>query len=219
MRSGNKQARFTPLTPARLVTELAAWVRRLGAHGAVIGFDGPEEVGTTMLADEVGEELRVGGLTVIRASTRWWWRPSALRLEFGRQDVDMRLTGWVDADAIVRELIDPVRSGDQPYITRLRDPETDRSLREVPRIAPPGSVLLLDGPFLLAAELSLDALVSVGVGRGALDRALEAENNWWTTAFDRYAQEYRPAEVADVLLSYDHAASPAASGLIVPRPG
>lgn len=225
--------RFTALTPARLVAGLAGWAREQPPRrsvrrdsggspgkdapsiGTVLGFDGLEEVGTTSLADEVAEELRLAGLSVIRASTSWWWRPSALRLEHGREDVDMRLTGWVDADAIVRELIDPIRVGDLPYIARLRDPVRDRSLRETPRVAPPGSVLLLDGPFLLASALPLDATVFVGVGPGALGRALPEGSRWWWTAFERYAQEYRPSETADVVLSYDHRATPAASGLTV----
>lgn len=217
--------RFTPLTPAKLVVELAEWIRhRAGesvgggrapgaGNGTVIGFDGPAEIGTTALADRVAEALRSAGRPAIRASTNWWWRPSALRLELGRQDVDMLLTGWVDADAIIRELIGPVVSGAGPYITRLRDPETDRSVRERPTIAPSGAIVLIDGPFLAAASLPLDALVVLSTGRGALARALPPERGWWPAAFERYQADYRPAESADVVLSYDHRSAPAARGL------
>jgi hypothetical protein len=210
------QVRFVPLTPARLVDELAEWVRTLtgqrSEQGAVVGFDGPAQVGTTGLADQVGEVLRSSGLPVARATTSWWWRPAALRLELGRQDVDMLLTGWVDSDALNRELLEPLRSR-SPYLTRLRDPGTDRSVRQ--QYAPwrPGTVLLMDGPFLLAAGLRLDAVVGFSVSAGALGRALPPDRSWWLPGFDRYQEEYEPLSAADLVLSYDHPSAPAAAGL------
>ena len=211
--------RFAPLTPTRLVDELADWVReRHGRRsadrfvGTVIGFDGPAEIGTADLADRVAERIRGTGGVVVRASSDWWWRPAALRLELGREDVDMLLTGWVDADALRRELLEPVTAG-RPHITRLRDPGTDRSVRQPTAEVPPGTVVLLDGPFLLATGIPLDGLVVAQVGRGTLRRALPDDRQWWLEADDRYRAEYLPADEADVVLSYDHPSSPAASGL------
>jgi hypothetical protein len=210
--------RFTPLTRAKLVDALSDWVldqagRLEPPAGAVIGFDGLAEIGTADLADEVAATLRGSGRQIIRASTAWWWRPSALRLELGRQDVDMLLTGWVDAGALSRELVGPVRSGGSAHITRLRDPATDRSVRQAPATVLAGAILLLDGPYLLAAGLPLDAVVAFAVSRGRLTRALPTERHWWADAFEKYQDDYAPADRADVLLSYDHAAAPAASGL------
>lgn len=216
--------RFLPLTPDRLVAGLADWIDGSASRapardvaqattGLVIGFDGPAELGTTTLVDLVAERLRHLGRPVIRASTRCWWRPSALRLELGREDVDMLLTGWVDDRALRRELIEPVVDGTRSYITQLRDPDTDRSIRQRPQPAVAGGILLLDGPFLLACELPLDALVALHISQGALRRALATENSWWAAAFARYVEEYRPADRAQVLISYDHAAAPAVAGL------
>lgn len=216
--------RFLPLTPDRLVAELADWIDGSAskapareaagkAAGLVIGFDGPVELGTTMLVDRVAERLQHLGRPVIRACTRRWWRPSALRLELGREDVDMLLTGWVDDRALRRELIEPVTDGTRSYITELQDPNTDRSIRQRPQPAVAGGILLLDGPFLLATELPLDALVALHISDGALRRALAPENSWWAAAFRRYIEEYRPADQAEVLISYDHAAAPAVAGL------
>ena len=207
---------FVPLTPARLVDELADWVRdryagRI-AGGTVVGFDGVAEIGTTELADRVAERIRTTGGVVVRASTDWWWRSAALRLELGREDIDMRLTGWVEVDALRRELLEPVAAG-RPHITRLRDPGTDRSVRQPQVQVPPGTIVILDGAFLLATELPLNGLVVAQVGRGALRRALPADRQWWVEADDRYRAEYLPAAQADVVLSYDHPSSPAASGL------
>lgn len=207
---------FAALTPARLVDGLADWARTVAGRtpdeGTVIGFDGPAEAGTTALADQVGHALRSAGLPVARASTSWWWRPSALRLELGREDLDMLMTGWVGADALDRELVGPVRAG-SPYLTRLRDPDTDRSIRQQYAPGLPGTVLLMDGPFLRAARLRLDAMVSLSLSGGALRRALPPDRSWWLPGFDRYRGEYDPGSSADVVLSYDHPSAPAAAGL------
>ena len=210
--------RFAPLSPTNLARGLADRIQsRPGQQsaGAVVGFDGPPECGVGALADAVADELRGRGAPVIRASTAWWWRPAALRLELGREDVEMLLTGWVDADALRRELIDPVTGGDGNYITRLRDPDTGRSFRQPPETVPPRALLVLDGPFLLATELPLDLLVGFALGRGTLRRSLAPDQQWWTRAFETYDDRYQPLESADVLLAYDHPSAPAAAGLTV----
>ncbi len=206
---------FAPLRPDRLVAELAGWVRRSRSGdrpSTVVGFDGPAEGGIGTLADEVAEALSHSGCAVVRASTAWWWRPAALRLEMGRQDIDMLLTGWVDDAALRRELLEPAAGGGS-YISRLRDPDTDRPVRQPPVRAPDRPVVLLDGPFLLATELPLDAVVGFRIGDSALARALPVHRQWWVEAFRTYAQRYEPQDRADVLISYDHPASPAAVGL------
>jgi hypothetical protein len=208
--------RFVPLSPTKLVGELADRVqsRHDGqSRGAVTAFDGPAECGVAALADAVAEELRARGAAVIRASTSWWWRPAALRLELGREDVEMLLTGWVDADALRRELVDPVRSGTGSAITRLRDPGTDRSVRQQPAPVSDQTLLLLDGPFLLATELPFDVLVGFQLGRGTLLRSLPPQQHWWTRAFETYDDRYQPLEDADVVLAYDHPSAPAGAGL------
>lgn len=213
--------RFAPLSPGRLVGELADRLERRptdGKAGSVIGFDGPAECGVGTLADAVGQELGARGVPVVRASTSWWWRPAALRLELGREDVDMLLTGWVDADALRRELVEPVTAGAGTFISRLRDPATDRSVRQAPTPVPPAGLLLLDGPFLLATELPLHLQVSFQLGRGALVRSLPPQQQWWTRAFETYDDRYQPAESADVLIAYDHPSSPAVAGLAGGRP-
>ena len=126
----------------------------------------------------------------------------------------MLLGGWVDAAAMRRELLQPLRSGGSgSYLRRLRDPRTDRSLREQREIAGDRAVLLLDGPFLLADALPLDVVVHLQVTTATLARSLPAERLWWTKAFERYLVESRPAAAAAVVVAYDHPSAPAASGL------
>ena len=88
--------RFVPLTPARLAADLAAWINGLDIARPRIGIDGPAEIGAADLADAVAAELPALGRPAVRVSTSWWWRPASLRLEFGKNDVDMLLGGWVD---------------------------------------------------------------------------------------------------------------------------
>lgn len=203
---------FIPLTPERLVSDLASWIVTSAPEHNRIGIDGATEIGAAELADAVAAQVRTHGRPVVRASTSWWWRPASLRLELGRTDVDMLLTGWVDSGSLQRELLDPLGPGGSgDYLRRLRDPATDRSVREPRLAAEPGAVVLLDGPFLLAAELPLDAIIHLQVGAATLRRALSADQQWWIEAFDRYHRDERPTHRADVVVAYDHPRAPAAS--------
>ena len=108
-------------------------------------------------------------------------------------DVDMLLTGWLDARRADPGGVRTARAGAGDVITRLRDPATDRSVRE-PRgggAAAPHRVVV-DGPFLLAAGLPLDGLVHLRLSPAALSRALPADRAWWLDGFERYAPSTRP---------------------------
>lgn len=202
---------FQPLTPDELADRLARWIDRVGAVRLRVGVDGDETTGTAELADRMAVSVAALDRPVIRVSTRWWWRAASLRLEYGRHDVESRLTGWVDSGALSREVIDPLGPGGSGrYLTRLRDPERDRAVRDDYRNAPDGAVLLLDGPLLATHELDLDLRVLVGVSPGRLGRVLPPERQWEVEAFTDYARRW-PAP--DVVLSYDHPTHPAVRGL------
>ena len=205
--------RFTPTTPERLVASIARWIDDRSAERGVVGFDGPEEIGTSALADSVASRLIAAGRPAVRVSTRWWWRPASLRLEFGREEIDSLLGGWVDGGALVRELIGPLRAGATRVVVRLRDPGTDRSLKEHTEAVPATAVVLVDGPFLAALELLVDGLIHLKVSDATLARRLPAERQWWIPGFDRYRKEYEPDARADLIVSYDHPNAPAIAGI------
>jgi hypothetical protein len=202
---------FEPVSPAALARRLAASIDSRSAGRARVGFDGDESVGTAELADRVAEGLMNLGRAPVRISTRWWWQAASLRLEHGRYDLESRLSGWVDVGSLRREVIDPLGpAGSGRYLTRLRDPERDRAVREPYRHAPDNSVLLLDGALLETHELPLDWMVRVGVSAGRLARVLPADRLWEQDAFAEY---YRRWPRADVVISYDHPENPAVRGL------
>ncbi|MBM9466321.1 nucleoside/nucleotide kinase family protein [Nakamurella leprariae] len=153
---------FRPISPAALAAGLADLVlRRLdvpSSGGRVrLVVDGLDTSGAGTLADAVAGELAATGVAVVRLDTRWWWRAASLRLELGHQDVDMLLSGWVDGDALTREALGPLGPGGSGrHLTRLRDPDTDRSVREPYRQAPDRVVTVLSGPFLLLPPIGPD---------------------------------------------------------------
>ena len=204
---------FPPATPERLVESIARWIDHRSPERSVVGFDGPEEIGTAALADDVAARLIAVGRPAARVSTRWWWRPASLRLEFGREEIDTLLGGWVDSAALGREVIAPLRAGASRVVARLRDPGTDRSLREQSEAVPSNAVVLLDGPFLATLELTIDAMLHLKVSDAALARRLPPERQWWVPGFDRYRREYHPDDRADVVVSYDHPNAPAMAGI------
>lgn len=202
--------RFAPVTPVRLMDELALWIHDLDAEHPTVGVDGAAELGGTALADAVAARVQTLGRPVIRVSTDWWWRPASVRLELGRTDIDMLLSGWIDTAALHRELLDPLRPGGSGrYLRRLRDPNTDRSLREERVTALPRSVVLLDGPFLKASGLTLDVVVHLQVSTGTLARSLPPDRRWWVEGHERYRDEHRPTESATAVIAYDHPGAPA----------
>jgi hypothetical protein len=205
-----ERVRYRPLTPDLLVRELADTIDRRTEPHPRIGFDGFEEIGATALADAVAESLRELGRPVVRVATRWWWRAASLRLELGRTDVDMLLYGWVDTGALRRELLDPVAAGSPAgYLPRLRDPTTDRPVRDPRRPVEPRTVVIMDGPFLLTDPTGLDVVVHLQVSSGALTRTLPPDRQWWIEAYERYRTDETPAARAAAVIVYDHPAAPA----------
>ncbi len=222
-----KALAFEPLSPDALVSRLAAAVDRLSSERVRVGFDGDDSVGTADLADAVAAELRSRGRPAVRVSSSWWWRAASLRLEYGREDVESRLHGWVDVGSLRREVFDPFApDGSGRHLSRLRDPGRDRAVREEYSQASPSAVLVVDGALLQTAGLPFDLVVRVGVSSGRLARTLPAERQWELAAFAEYDRQWppvaanprsvgaaEPGPMPLVLISYDHPGAPAVRGL------
>ncbi|MFP5346310.1 MAG: uridine kinase [Actinomycetes bacterium] len=184
-----------------------------GLRCARVAVDGAVPADTALVADAIGEAVREAGRPVVRGSTGDYLRPRSVRLEHGPDDPDVGYERWVDHLALRRELLDPLGpGGDLTYLPTFWDPESDRSPRATPVRALPGSVAVVDGPFLLRWETAdaFDVSVHLLVSDAALARRLPRSDVVRVTgAWRRYAEETWPEERADVVLRFDRPSHPA----------
>ena len=202
-----------PLTPDALADTVGERVAALPLPegGRLrIAVDGAPAARTGVLADAVAERLRLLGRPALRISAGDFLRPASLRLEYGHRDADAYYDGWLDANALFREVFDPLEpDGSGRVLPALRDTSADRAKRALPVELPPGGVLVLDGPLLLGRWFPLDLTVHLRLGPAALARRTPADQQWTLPAFARYEQEARPAEAADLVVRADDPARPA----------
>jgi len=193
---------FRPVSPQGLADAIVAGL----PTGTVrVAIDGPPCAEPGAVADSVLDEL-AGRRRAAHVRAELFWRDASLRFEYGKQDVESYLT-WLDSDALQREVLRPVLRG--RYLPSLRDPRTNRSTREVPRDAPPGTVLIVSGAFLLGQGLDLDRSVHLAVSPAARRRRTAEDEAWTLPAFDQYDRTVRPGDVADVVVRYDDPRHPA----------
>lgn len=204
-------ARFRPVSPARLVDELADRIAALPATGwARVAFDGPALADPATLADSLVDPLRVRGRQVLRVSAWDFLRPASLRLERGRRDPDARYEDWLDTGALRREVLDPLaQGGTGEVLPALWDSRRDRAFRLPRTKLAKGAVVLLDGELLLGRGLPFDLTVHLWLSPPALERGLPADEQWALPAFLRYEREVDPTETADVVVRLDHPRNPA----------
>jgi hypothetical protein len=175
-----------------------------------IGFDGAASARPGALADALIDPLRIRGRAALRVDLGDFLRPASVRLELGRTNPDSFYERWFDLAALSREVLRPLAAGGSGRIvTTFWNPRTDRSTRPSPVDVPEGGVLLLSGPLLIGAGLELDLIVHCAQSPAALARRTPAEEQWTLAAFDRYAEEVDPAELADVVVRVDDPDHPA----------
>ena len=190
---------------------LAGRLRASGSGTIRFGVDGPVEADAAALADEVAALLARDAVPVARVRAVDFLRARSLRLEYGRDDPDSMYLGWYDVPALRREVLDSFVPGGR-WLPRLRDPLTDRAVRERPRDVVAGSVLVLDGRFLCRDDLrtGLDVVVHLDVSPGARTRRVEQdEAARLLPAWSTYLDDVAPAGLADVVVRFDHPDRPA----------
>ena len=142
-----------------------------------VGVDGALAADTAPLADAVAAAVADAGRPVVRVSREDFLRPRSVRLELGADDVDAGWERWYDDGALRREVLDPLGAGgSMQLLPALWDAERDRSVRAA-RLPPrPGTVVVVDGPYLLRWELAdaFDLVVHLDVSPAALARRCAA---------------------------------------------
>lgn len=190
---------------------LPAWVasRIVALPGTVrVAIDGAPPADPDGLATALVPLLERSGRPVAHVVASSFWRDASLRLEYGREDVESYLTGWLDAGALAREVLEPVVASGT-YLPSLRDPVTNRSTREAPRPLGPDGVLIVSGSVLLGYSLPFELSVHLSVSSAALARRTAASEAWTLPAFAEYDASVRPADVADLVVKVDDPRHPA----------
>jgi hypothetical protein len=211
-RYGLTPGRWTPLGADRTVELL---VQRLLAdfdatQALRVVVDGPRSADVHGWADALVAPLRAAGRPVLRVSADDFWRDASLRLEHGRTDDESYYAGWVDVGALRREVLDPLGpGGDRQVLPSLRDPATNRATRAAKYHCEPNAVVVVDGDLLLGAGLPADLEVHLAQSSAARARRIAADWAWILPAYQRYDDEVRPADLADVTIRVDDPAHPA----------
>ena len=200
---------YRPVTPEALAEHVAERASARQGRARVL-LDGAPPAGPETLARAVAEQLRLRGrpVTVVHAAD--FLRPASERLELGHTDIAMFLDGWIDTDALRREVLDPAGpDGSGLVLPRLRDPVRDRSHRDEPRDVGADGVVVLAGSRLLNRGLPAELAVHLRMSPGALARLLPDDERWTVEAYERYDRERSPDELADVVVMADHPERPA----------
>ena len=202
-----------PLTPDALADAVAERIAGLPAPegGRLrVAVDGAPAAHPAALADAVADRLRLLGRPVCRIGAEDFLRPASLRLEYGHHDPDSYYDGWLDSNALFREVFDPLEPGGSGRVLpALRDSRADRAVRSERVPVPDGGVLVLDGPLLLGRWFPLDLTVHLQLSAAALARRTPAGQQWTLPAFARYEGEARPADTADLVVRSDDPRRPA----------
>ncbi|MFN8167865.1 MAG: hypothetical protein U0S36_03680 [Candidatus Nanopelagicales bacterium] len=196
-------------TPEGVVAAVVGLVVRRQARtpGRVrVAVDGAEAADPHTWAAAVVEGLAPGRAVQVRADR--FWRPASLRLEWGREDEESWLDGWLDEAALVREVLEPAASGGS-VLPELRDPATDRSVRAARVDLPADGVVVVSGGVLLGRGLPFDLAVHLAMTPAALARRTPAGRAWTLPALARYAAERDPEGAADLVVRVDDPRHPA----------
>jgi hypothetical protein len=192
-------------TPEGVATAIADLVAAQGGRVRV-AVDGATAADPHGLAARVVEALAPRRALHVRADR--FWRPASLRLEYGREDEDSYLDGWLDDDALRREVLDAFAETGRA-LPELRDPLTDRSLRADVVALPSDGVVVVSGSVLLGRWLPFDVTVHVRLSPAALARRTPPDEAWTLPALERYAAERDPEGTADLVVRADDPRHPA----------
>ena len=203
--------RFRPVSPEVLVTELAdAVAARPPGAWTRLAVDGSPAAAPGGLADALADALRLRGRPVLRVSAADFLRPASLRFERGKENPDARYEDWLDAGALAREVLDPVKPGGSGRVLpSLWNAGTDRASRAGYRTLAEGGVLVVDGELLLGRGLGFEHTVHLWMSAPALRRRTPGADAWALPAFARYDTEVRPLHTADTGVTVDDPAHPA----------
>lgn len=198
---------WTPVAAVDLSARVVEWLAAI--PGVVrVAVDGAAAADPESFAESLVPGLERFGRPVAHVRAATFWRDASLRLEYGREDVDSYLTGWLDAGALRREVLLPAAERAE-YLPSLRDPVTNRATRERTRPLGPDAVVLVSGSLLLGHGLPFDRTIHLHLSAAARARRTAPEDEWTLPAFERYDSTVAPVRSADLVVKLDDPRHPA----------
>lgn len=185
-----------------IISDLADLVLHSQPNGIMrVAVDGPDAAGKTTLAAEIATRVRRRGRSVIQASVDAFHQPRALRRRRGSLSAEGYYYDAFDYVALRRCLLEPLGpDGDRRYRTAVFDLGEDAPLSHAAEYAPRDAVLVVDGVFLLRAELRdcWDLTVHLRISpEESLRRALVRDVDLFGSAAavqQRYEERYLPGQ-------------------------
>jgi hypothetical protein len=203
-----------PTSPEALVDRIADAALHASSTGpprAVrVAIDAPPWSGLD-LTSGLPASLLSRGRTAYVVDVRDFLRPASVRLERGRDDPDAFYEDWIDLAALRREVLEPLAPGGSGrMLPALWDAQRDRATRAAYVDVPDDAVVIVAGWFVLGVGLPFELTVHVALSPAARARRVPADDAARELpAWDRYDDEVRPAEWADLVIRADDPAHPA----------
>jgi len=159
---------MTSLTREELLIRLSARVLALPDDGVrTVAVDGMSGTGKTTLAAEVAAVVDGAGRSVVAVAYDDFHHPGDRRHRQGRLSAAGYLEDSFDAGALRTRLLEPLSRGAGAVRVAAYDLATDSPVDPEPVSVGAGSVVLVEGSFLLSAELA-----AVGDGWDGWDLAV-----------------------------------------------
>jgi uridine kinase len=185
-----------------------------------VAVDGPSGAGKTVFADELALALRRAGRPVLRASVDDFHRPRADRYRRGPRSPSGYWLDAYDYPRLVAELLEPFGAG-RAVRPAVHDVRTDRYLCGPAVTVAAGTVLVVDGVFVLRDELAAYWSTSVYlqvdmttrlrrmvVRDGAPADPVDPYNRRYEGAWELYTAACDPAGRAGVVVDNTDLATP-----------
>jgi uridine kinase len=188
------------VTREQLVVQLAAQILALDESAPrAVAVTGMSCAGKTTLAAEVSTVVDGAGRPVVPVAYDDFHHARARRYRLGRTSAEGYLDDSFDPEALGRLVLDPVAAGGPAVVTASYDLAGDVPVERAPVPVAAGSVVLVEGSFLLVPALAgrwdLSVLVVADAER-VLERAVVRDADLGTPAEVRemYLRRYLAAE-------------------------
>lgn len=120
----------------------------------VVAVTGMTCTGKTTLAADVAAVVTGAGRTVVPVAYDHFHHPKERRYRKGRLSAEGYLDDSFDAESLRRLVLDPVRAGDAAVTPASYDLAGDLPVDAAPVPVAPGTVVLVEGSFLLVPQLA-----------------------------------------------------------------